>query len=151
MAGKVPFVVKIPRPKTAAGGALHEAAKDGFIAIMEAFQEFCDDLEEVVLPSVMVAALEPTLQLSQVYVPVDTGELKESGYLEEVRRGKGSARAEIGYGKNGQAPYALYVHEMTDIPHKAPTSAKYLERAIDEDYFAILNRIVKGVKESTGL
>jgi hypothetical protein len=93
----------------------------------------------------MVDALRPTFELSQKYVPVDTGELKASGYLRSGSQGKRKL-AEMGYGRGGQAPYATFVHERTDIAHKAPTSAKFLQRALDEDYYAILPRIAAGMK-----
>jgi hypothetical protein len=98
-------------------------------------------MEEVVLPESMVEALQPTLELSQEYCPIETGELRASGYVEA--RGR---TAEIGYGKDGMAPYAVLVHENPKFYHTPPTQSKFLQRAMDEDYFKILGRLVSSVK-----
>lgn len=121
--------------------ALRDAAKGGFSEIIDALAEFCSEMENDIIPDVMYDALEPTFELSQKYVPVDTGELKDSGYLDITKRGKNPV-VEIGYGRDG-APYAVYVHEMPHY-HKPPTRFKYLQGALDEDYNQILNRIVRG-------
>lgn len=123
--------------------ALRDAAKGGFQEIIAAFHEFCAEMEDGILPEVMYDALEPTFELSQVRVPVDTGELKDSGYLDITHRGKNPV-VEIGYGRGG-APYAIYVHEMPHY-HKPPTTYKYLQGPLDEDYIQILNRIIAGTR-----
>lgn len=61
---------------------------------------------------------------SQALVPIDTGELKASGY---VRLGPGG-KVEIGY----SAPYALAVHERLNVRHRQG-QAKYLEAAVDAE------------------
>lgn len=142
--------VKFKKPKEASGKYLHGGMASAFGEIVEGFNEFCDNLEQKVLPEAMYDALEPTFDLSQVYVPKDTGELAESGFLDITRKGKGGAQVEIGYGRGG-APYAVYVHEMVNISHEAPTRSKYLEAALDEDYYEILKRIVRYTKYETGL
>lgn len=114
--------------------------------IVAGFKEFCDEVEGGVLPEVMHEALQPTFLLARdTYTPVDTGELRGSGYNEVVRR-RGGPQAEVGF----KAPYAIFVHEMP-FHHNPPTSSKYLQRALDEDYFKILQRIVAGVKSRTGI
>lgn len=65
---------------------------------------------------------------SQKYVPVDTGVLKASGKV--VDNGKEGFGAEVAV--IYEAPYAIYVHERTDISHAEPTQAKYVERAVRE-------------------
>lgn len=70
---------------------------------------------------------EIVLARSRGYVPVDTGRLKASGKIESKGQGL-HTRVAVVY----EAPYAVYVHERTDIPHKPPTCAKYLERAVRE-------------------
>lgn len=93
-----------------------------------------------VTPSVLEEALRPTFDKSQEYVPVDTGDLKASGYLEVKREGK-DTRAEMGYGKGGDPNYAAFVHERTDINHQSPTRAKFLQSAIEEDFGLLLDRV----------
>lgn len=59
-------------------------------------------------------------ECSQVYVPVDTGRLKASGKI--VEQG-GLWRVEY------TEPYAIFVHEVWYLTHKAPTRYLYLEDA----------------------
>lgn len=90
-------------------------------------------------------ALIPTFEKSQIYCPKETGKLVDSGYLELTGRYPREAGqtplVEIGYGRNGNPPYALVVHEMVQYRHKSPTRAKYLESALNEDRSKILPRI----------
>lgn len=60
-------------------------------------------------------------EISQVYVPVDTGYLKQSGKV--VRNNIGT------YSIVYSAPYAIFVHEIIDNQHTPPTRAKFLEDA----------------------
>lgn len=143
---KVPASFSLPAVTNVAHTSLGQSAKAGFANVLADFNEFVNDLEDKVTPEVMIEALKPTFQLSQTYVPYDTGELHESGYLEIVRRG-GRRVAEMGYGKGGGASYAAYVHERVDIAHKSPTRSKFLQAALDEDYFNILNRIAAGMRK----
>jgi hypothetical protein len=105
--------------------------------IMEAFKDAS--------PEIMIAALEPTFQLSQLYVPENTGALKESGYLRETSS-RGKPRVEMGYGFGHQPPYAQIVHERTDIAHTYPTRAKYLQDALQEDLWGIQQRLATGYR-----
>lgn len=65
-------------------------------------------------------------KLSQEYVPVDTGALRDSGRIEELDDGN--------YRIVYERPYAAYQHEETDLTHTAPAQAKYLEDAAYEVY-----------------
>jgi len=56
--------------------------------------------------------------LSQEYVPVDTGELKSSGHVEVVRAGKTIAAA-VAY----EAPYSVYVEYGTGVRGAASAGA----------------------------
>lgn len=103
-----------------------------------------------VTPDVLDEALRPTFEKSQKYVPVQTGALKASGYL-NVDQAYGHIRVEIGYGKAGDPFYAPYVHERMDLHHQAPTKAKFLQSAIEEDAQAIPQRIRIGYKQRMGL
>lgn len=100
-------------------------------------------------PEILLEALEPTFRKSQLYVPVKTGELKQSGYL-EVRKTASGATVEIGYGKGGRPNYAVYVHELTGYYHKPPTRAKFLQAAIEEDMDAIRDRLETAYRNMVG-
>jgi len=63
---------------------------------------------------------------SQVLVPVDTGALRGSGGVSAPQSTPSGVAVDIFYG-GPAAPYALYVHEMLDNYHEAPTQAKFLE------------------------
>lgn len=102
-----------------------------------------------VTPEIMKGALQPMFDLSQEYVPVRGGTLKESGYLEIVERG-GRPFVEIGYAKGGSPDYAVYVHEMIEIPHTAPTRSKFLEHAVNEAVGDTIDRLVADYKEFMG-
>lgn len=64
-------------------------------------------------------------RISQVFVPVDTGELKESGAF-VVMGGGLNTIVEVFY----NAYHAGFVHEDLGAYHKYPTRAKYLEEAV---------------------
>ncbi len=103
-----------------------------------------------VTPDVLIVALKPTFEKSQVYVPYDTGDLHKSGYLEVEQKGS-RIQAEIGYGKGSNPHYAAYVHEMTHIAHKEPTRSKYLQSAIEEDANDIPKRLRNAFKSQVGV
>ena len=66
------------------------------------------------------------LKASNKICPIDTGELRQSGYTQVTGTGF-NARGYVGY----TAPYAVYVHENVHHKFKAPgTGAKFLEKAI---------------------
>lgn len=68
--------------------------------------------------------------LSQVYVPVDTQALKLSG--ETIVVGTGLQTEGLVHYGGPAAPHAFVVHERVEVRHKAPTSARYLSRAVNE-------------------
>lgn len=104
---------------------------------------------EDVTPEVMLDAMRPMYDKSQVYVPVRGGTLRDSGYLEIVER-RGRPTVEMGYAKGGSPDYAVYVHEMIGIPHASPTQAKFLERAVNEEVGATIDRLVANFREFMG-
>ncbi len=112
--------------------------------------EYILDQFEGATPEIMYDALEPTFEKSQEYCPVDTGDMKASGYLDIVEF-RGNPKVEMGYGKGGVPFYTAYVHEMVEMPHKAPTRAKWVEVAINEDTFDIIDRVSDGYKQFMGL
>lgn len=107
--------------------------------IMADIQYVIDQFEDVT-PEIMQEALEPTLELSAVYCPKDSGRLVDSRYM-EVTGYRGKPSVEIGYAKGNRPDYAAYVHEMVEIPHAAPTRAKFLEAAVNEDIGNIIDRV----------
>lgn len=117
--------------------------------IEDNLSRFIDHIKNV-SSDILLEAFRPTFEKSQLYTPKDTGALVESGYL-DVRQSARGAVLEIGYGKGGQPHYAAFVHERTDIPHAAPTRAKFLQSAIEEDADDIQQRIIEGYKRASGV
>jgi len=79
---------------------------------------------------------------SQELVPVDTGKLKESGWISvSSRKSDGAIRGVVSYGRMGKPFYAVYVHERLDLYHKPPTQAKFLQRALEERINRVAVRI----------
>jgi hypothetical protein len=103
---------------------------------------------EGVTAHAIVYALQPIYDASQELVPVKTGKLKRSGYIGlDTEKRSGAVRAEIGYAKHGNPHYAAFVHEMLHIPHKKGKSAKYLERAVNENIGLFKSRLVARMAE----
>ena len=98
---------------------------------------------------ILLDALQPTFDLSQKYVPVDTGELQQSGFLEIDRRSK-FPWVVLGYGRAGKPNYTIFVHEILSLQHAAPTRAKFLLSALEEDEANIQRRIVREYKQAVG-
>lgn len=101
-------------------------------------------------PEGLEYALTPMFNTSQRLVPVKTGRLKRSGFLEAVRTSYG-ARVAIGYGRGGHPSYAAIVHERMDFAHKAPTQAKYLEEAVNRHLGNVSRRYRDYIRGRTGL
>lgn len=150
MAGRPSFHVYMPRGNTGSSRALWQQAAEGMKGVVANFQRWADWMNLEVVPEAMSEALEPTMDLSDYYAPKDTHTMVNSRY-NKVRRSRGGVtRAEVGYNKNGEAPYTIFVHEMPQYFHKAPTTYKFLERAIDEDTPELLGRLAVGVKRRAG-
>lgn len=143
--GKQNIRVNVTGPAAYYGRTL----KSAFDEIAQDLKLFTDQLQDF-LPNDLAYALTPTFELSQEYCPVGkTGNLKASGYL-EAEAFRDGTRVEIGYGKNGFPEYAIFVHERTDAHHEPPTKAKFLEDAINEDFFNLQDRIVQGLRIRLG-
>jgi hypothetical protein len=134
--------VSIPQRK------LEGNLKQQFDQVVANFKWYVDQIDAV-LPEVLLESLRPTFELSQEYCPVDTGELKSSGYL-QITDFRGKARVEMGYAYGGQPSYAIYVHEMPYY-HEPPTRSKWLEAAIDEDWAGFTVRLVQNMKLASGV
>lgn len=137
------------RSQETSQSALGRAMQGDFRAIEQNFRKFADHMERV-SPDILKEALEPTFEKAKNYTPKDTGDLVESAYL-ETRNFRGRAQVEMGFAKGGTPDYAIFVHEMLDYAHKAPTQAKFLERAIDEDANDIQRRVVELTKRAAGV
>lgn len=120
-------------------------ARASMAAVIANYQKLVDSLEGVT-PDILLDALQPTFEKSQEYCPVDTGRLRDSGYL-EITSFRGTPTVEIGYGLGGEPPYTVNVHENLEWRHKYPTRAKWLEVALLEDDAAIQQRIVDAYQE----
>lgn len=143
--GRVQFRGSFADSSYAALGAQFRESLEAILGNLDDFIAHMDDVS----PDILVEALEPIFEKSQEYVPVDTGDLKSSGYL-QARGYRGGARAEIGYGRGGHPDYAIFVHEMP-YTHAAPTRAKFLQVAIDEGYSDLLDRIPRLVNQAAGV
>lgn len=97
------------------------------------------------LPDALIEALEPTYEKALDYTPVDTGRLLKSGYLEKAPEGRKRPRVELGFAKGGDPYYAVYVHELTQNYHRAPTRAKFLQSALEEDVGEFEERLVEAL------
>lgn len=137
----------IPSSNGSAEAFLARQFQENMQEIMDNFQEFVDYLDGV-SADILVEALEPTLGKALEYCPEDTGDLRASGYL-EAEKFRGGARAELGFGKGGNPSYAIYVHEMP-YNHEEPTRSKFLQAALDEDYFSIINSLPGIIRAYSG-
>lgn len=77
----------------------------------------------------LVAELKDTvLPASQELVPVDTGALKASGFVDGPAGGGGTVSAEIGY----DTPYATKQHEDLSLNHPNGGEPKFLETPLHQ-------------------
>ena len=71
--------------------------------------------------------VEKVFAESQILVPVHTGALRASGQIvKEMGLDDAEVATFVTYG-GGAVDYAVKVHEDLEMPHAAPTQAKYLE------------------------
>lgn len=74
---------------------------------------------------------EAIMAKSKPITPIEFGPLRASGHVELPVITQDGASVELGYG-GPSAPYAVYVHERTDLHHRPPTQAKFLEQPLKE-------------------
>jgi hypothetical protein len=103
-----------------------------------------------VTPDALEYGLWPIFAESQRLVPVDTGALHDSGYLNTGWEGN-RAVAEIGYAPGGIPDYAVKVHEDLEARHKPPTKAKFLQDAIDTELDGVQERILEYLRKAVPL
>ncbi len=97
--------------------------------IQKNFEQVIDSLEGVTEDAIAYA-LQPILDTSQELVPVDTGALKASGFL-QTQKIRGKVSGVVGYARGGNPFYAAIVHENLEFYHTPPTQAKFLEEAVN--------------------
>lgn len=115
-----------------------QATAASMASIIRNFSNFLSTVEKVT-PTILYNAVEPTFKISQKYVPKDTHDLENSGYIKATGH-----FVEVGYARAGKPFYAVYVHEKVENRHKAPTKAKFLQHALEEDLPNIKIRIKNG-------
>lgn len=137
------FVANIGTTR-AGGGNIEAQAGRAMKGIVSNWQEFVDQVEELV-PEVLLNAMHIPFEKSQAYCPVKTGEMKASGYLVITRRGQ-KPQVEIGYGRGNSPSYTALQHENLEFGHKPPTRAKWLQSALEESASVVQQQVVQGLK-----
>lgn len=132
---------------TSLSASMSRALDASLADIIDNIHEFIAHMEGV-SPDILVEVLEPTFGKSIEYCPKKTGALVDSAYLEPESY-RGGARVEMGYGRGGNPDYAILVHELP-YAHENPTRSKFLESALDEDYFSIISSLPRIVREYAG-
>ncbi len=132
---------RIPASTRASTAAATRSVRAQFRQVERNLKELIASIESATIPAVR-AGLKPIFKRSQELVPIDTGKLKQSGFLVVQRNSKRKIQAEVGYARRNRPNYAVFVHENQNMSHKAPTQAKFLERAIDEELPKARGRIV---------
>ncbi len=140
-------VTKIPSPSEAGYIRAMRAQAKGIADIIQGVFDKTEDI----MPEALVYGLKPAFERSQELVPVLTGKLKHSGFLESDVTRSGNARAILGYGRFGVPHYAAFVHEMLHIRRAPGKSAKYLEYAVNEKADLILPRVEQYLQRQIGL
>lgn len=115
------------------GGSLEATTRSARAQFNDVLKNFHAIIREfqTVTPEALESVLQPIFDRSQELVPVDTGALKDSGYL-EIRIAGNKINAEVGYGRGGVPIYSVFVHENLEMFHEPPTQAKFLQTAIEE-------------------
>ncbi len=79
-------------------------------------------------------------------VPVKSGKLKGSSFTEVEKDDENNVIGTVGYNKNGEAPYAVFVHEKVDNKHENG-EAKFLEKAAIESEQDIRDIFVNAISK----
>lgn len=85
---------------------------------------------------------------SKELVPVDTGNLRDSGTVQLPRQEGTVIVQELGFG-GPAAPYAIFVHENTVVFHKVGM-AKFLEIPFRQAQRGMAERIAAGMRKTLG-
>lgn len=87
---------------------------------------------------------------SQQEVPVDTGNLRNSGILGLPFTENGQMVVEISYG-GAAADYAIFVHEDLEARHQPGKKAKFLEGPLKRQTKGMSTRLTSAVVKGLGL
>lgn len=82
-------------------------------------------------------------------VPVDTGTLKDSGFVERPTREGHMVRLNLGFGGAAEA-YAIYVHEDLEAHHTVG-EAKFVESVLNESAPFLAVRVAASLYRELGL
>jgi hypothetical protein len=104
------------------------------------------DLEPAIGEALVADLKEKVLPASKELVPVDTGRLRDSGFVEGPEIGGGSASAEIGY----DTPYATKQHEDLSLNHPHGGTSKFLEMPLHQWAEGAAERVIRRALESLG-
>lgn len=139
---------RLKRNDTSAGAGATRDVRAQFRDIQKRFEAMIDAIEGATAEAVY-EGLEPIYQKSQTLVPVKSGALKASGFIEVERRGSRISGV-VGYARGSNPPYAAIVHERLDVQHESPTQAKFLEEAVMSELPFTRDRIVAAVRRTLG-
>ena len=127
----------------------------GIDAVQKKLNDFIKDYPNEVATALMIEA-ETIMTESKKLVPVDTGTLKTSGFVEKPKISVKNITIKLGYGgaatkinpETGEpsSDYAVYVHENLLAFHKIG-QPKFLEDPLHRRQPDILKRIVARVKK----
>lgn len=131
-------------------GAYIKSIRDQMDLIKKNMLKVINHIENVT-PEAIRFGLQPIFDESQRLVPVDTGDLKRSGFIEVRTTVSGNTSAAIGYGRYGRPNYAGFVHERMDLRHAPPTQAKFLEAAVNKHIGDFGRRVALFYQKQTGL
>lgn len=107
---------------------------------------------QMAMPLAVREGLFPIWEVSQMLVPVDTGDLKASGFIDiHVSPKARSIKGTVGYGKNGFPFYTLIVHENLEFAHESPTRAKFLEEAFNREADNVFDNMRRFLKSFLAL
>ncbi len=105
---------------------------------------------EDVTPEALIFGVQPIFDRSQELVPVDTGTLRDSGFIETRPTSEGVG-VFVGYGRFGKPFYAGFVHERLDVRHAKGKQAKFLEAAVNEKINTFERRVALFMRRETGI
>lgn len=118
-------------------------------AIIREYNRWIDNVDGQA-GDVLLEALQAPFDESQEIVPVLTGELKASGYLEKEHF-RGKAIVAMGYARGGIPDYAVMVHENPATYHREPTQYKFLQQPLEKHWPEVQVKIIEGFKIAGGM
>jgi hypothetical protein len=150
MARKIPTIginvglKRVPKASSTYQAAFTRSTRESMAAIIENYRSLVNAIRDAT-PQILHDIMEPVFDLSQLYCPVKTGKLQDSGRISAHETGT-RVRVDISYGDGANVPYAAIVHERTELAHAPPTRSKYLQAALEES----LDDIKEGIVQAYG-